>query len=92
MSWRDLGAKVHLSATTVADGRVVTVAVDSIVFRQPVRVGDVVCCYTDVVRTGPITVDGMGPTEGWESYWKEFDARRRSGSSWAARTSPPLVA
>ena len=20
---------------------------------------------------GPITVDGMGPTEGWQSYWKE---------------------
>ena len=26
------------------------------------------------------TVDGMGPTVGWEDYWKEFDAkRRRSG-------------
>src|SRR5262245_26949471 len=41
---------------------------------------------------GPITVDGMGPTQGWQSYWKEFDARRRSGSSWAAQTLPPLVA
>lgn len=50
MSLMDMAGK--MSATTVADGRVVTVAVDSIVFRQPVRVGDVVCCYTDVVRTG----------------------------------------
>jgi hypothetical protein len=41
---------------------------------------------------GPITVDGMAPTRGWQSYWKEFDARRRSGSSWAAETLPPLVA
>jgi hypothetical protein len=41
---------------------------------------------------GPITVDGMGPTQGWQAYWKDFDARRRSGSSWAAQTRPPLVA
>jgi hypothetical protein len=41
---------------------------------------------------GPITVDGMGPTQGWQSYWKEFDARRRSGSDWAKQTLPPLVA
>jgi acyl-CoA thioesterase YciA len=50
MSLMDMAGK--MSATTVAGGRVVTVAVDSIVFRQPVNVGDVVCCYTDVVRTG----------------------------------------
>ena len=41
---------------------------------------------------GPIAIDGMGPTEGWQSYWKDVDARRRSGSSWAAKTIPPLVA
>jgi hypothetical protein len=41
---------------------------------------------------GPVTVDGMGPTQGWQTYWKDFDARRRSGSSWAAQTRPPLVA
>jgi len=27
-------------------------AVDRIVFRQPVQVGDVVCCYTEILRTG----------------------------------------
>ena len=37
---------------------------------------------------GPITVDGMGPTQVLQSYWKDFDARRRSGSSWAAQTRP----
>ena len=50
MSLMDMAGK--MSATTVANGRVVTVAVDSIVFRQPVKVGDVVCCYTDILRTG----------------------------------------
>jgi len=41
---------------------------------------------------GPITVDGMAPTRGWQAYWKDVDQRRRSGSSWAAATLPPLVA
>jgi phthalate 4,5-dioxygenase len=41
---------------------------------------------------GPATVDGMGPTVGWEDYWKEFDTRRRQESSWAAKTRSPLVA
>jgi len=50
MSLMDMAGK--MSATTVANGRVVTVAVDRIVFRQPVRVGDVVCCYTEILRTG----------------------------------------
>ena len=50
MSLMDMAGK--MSATTIANGRVVTVAVDRIVFRQPVRVGDVVCCYTEIVRTG----------------------------------------
>ncbi len=50
MSLMDMAGK--MSATIVANGRVVTVAVDRIVFRQPVQVGDVVCCYTEIVRTG----------------------------------------
>jgi hypothetical protein len=40
---------------------------------------------------GPVTVDGLCPTDGWQAYWKEVDLRRRGGSSWAA-TLPPLVA
>ena len=54
MSLMDMAGK--MSATSVANGRVVTVAVDRIVFRQPVQVGDVVCCYTDIVRTGNTSV------------------------------------
>src|SRR5258707_14558650 len=41
-----------MSATTAANRRVVTVAVDRIVFREPVKVGDVVCCYTQTLGTG----------------------------------------
>jgi len=39
-------------AKETAQGRVVTVAVDSIQFIRPVKVGDVVCCYGEVTRTG----------------------------------------
>ena len=34
--------------------------------------------------TGPPAVDGIGPTESLEEYWKEFDASRRRKSAWAA--------
>ncbi len=35
-----------------AKGRVVTVAVNSMEFHEPVFVGDVVSCYADIVKTG----------------------------------------
>ena len=35
-----------------AQGRVVTVAVDAMTFIRPVRVGDVLCVYTRLGRTG----------------------------------------
>lgn len=48
-----------LPAIRRARGRVVTVAVNSFVFKQPVFVGDVVSFYADIVKTGrtSITVD-----------------------------------
>ena len=41
-----------MTATSHASGRVVTVAVSNIAFLRPVKVGDAVCCYTDIVRVG----------------------------------------
>ena len=35
-----------------ARGRVTTVAVNSFVFKQPVRIGDVVSFYAEIVETG----------------------------------------
>src|SRR6266849_4897426 len=48
-----------LTATSRAGGRVVTAAVSNIAFLQPVKAGDVVCCYTDIRRIGrsSITLD-----------------------------------
>lgn len=35
-----------------ANGRIVTVAVNSFEFRQPVFVGDLISCYAEITRTG----------------------------------------
>ncbi len=31
---------------------------------------------------GPGTMDGIGPTKGWETYWMEVDVKRRRGAPW----------
>ncbi len=41
-----------IAAGGLAQGRVATVAVTDMAFLRPVKVGDVVCCYTDLVRLG----------------------------------------
>jgi phenylpropionate dioxygenase-like ring-hydroxylating dioxygenase large terminal subunit len=33
---------------------------------------------------GPGTMDGIGPTAGWETYWMEVDVARRRGAPWMA--------
>jgi hypothetical protein len=33
---------------------------------------------------GPSTMDGIGPTRGWETYWMEVDVKRRREAPWAA--------
>ncbi|RED50936.1 acyl-CoA thioesterase [Aestuariispira insulae] len=41
-----------MAARQKAGGRVATVAIDSMVFHKPVNVGDVLCCYADLIRVG----------------------------------------
>ncbi len=43
-------------ASKLAQGRVATVAVDAMTFKKPVYVGDVVCCYTDLIRIGTTSI------------------------------------
>lgn len=50
MSLMDLAAGV--AASSQAKGRVVTAAVSNLSFIRPVKVGDVVCVYTEVNRIG----------------------------------------
>ena len=39
-----------------AKGRVATVAVESMQFHHPVRVGDVLCCYVEILRVGRTSI------------------------------------
>ena len=43
-------------AKEVASGRTVTVAVDGMKFLRPVKVGDVVCCYGELLRIGTTSI------------------------------------
>jgi acyl-CoA thioesterase YciA len=54
MSLMDLAAGV--SAGSRAKGRVATAAVSNLSFLQPVKVGDVVCVYTEITKTGRTSV------------------------------------
>ncbi len=54
MSQMDIAGGI--TAWNVADGRVATVAVDGFTFHRPINVGDVVCCYSDVLRIGKTSI------------------------------------
>jgi hypothetical protein len=51
---------------------------------KPVMVLDGAAAAT---LTGPAAIDGIGPTEGWQDYWRKTDAARRKASSWANQVS-----
>lgn len=50
VSQMDLAASV--SCTQIAQGKVATVAIDSISFLAPIRVGSIVGCYTSIIGVG----------------------------------------
>ncbi len=54
MSLMDLAAGI--AAGSRAKGRVATAAVSNLNFLQPVKVGDVVCVYTEITKTGRTSV------------------------------------
>jgi acyl-CoA thioesterase YciA len=54
MSLMDLAAGV--TASSLAKGRVATAAVSNLSFIRPVKVGDVVCVYTELSRTGRTSI------------------------------------
>ena len=45
-----------ITASRIAKGRVATVAIDSMSFMVPVKVGSVVSCYTDVLAIGSSSI------------------------------------
>ena len=49
-------AALMMTATKIANGTVVTVFVSNMTFLEPVRVGDAICCYTDVSDIGETSI------------------------------------
>lgn len=45
-----------ITAFSRAAGRVATVAVDGFTFHLPVQVGDVLCCYADIIKVGRTSI------------------------------------
>jgi phenylpropionate dioxygenase-like ring-hydroxylating dioxygenase large terminal subunit len=41
---------------------------------------------------GPLAIDGIGPTTGWQDYYRGVDAQRRARCTWAAGMPSPLAA
>ena len=54
-----MDAAALMTATKIANGTVVTVAVSNMTFLEPVRVGDAICCYTDVIALGTTSLTLM---------------------------------
>lgn len=54
MSQMDIAGGILARENTCS--RIVTVAVESITFIKPVNVGDVVCCYGEVVKIGTTSI------------------------------------
>lgn len=54
MSQMDIAGGV--AAGQRANGRIVTVAVEGMVFHQPVHVGNVLCCYTEIQKIGTTSI------------------------------------
>ena len=70
MSQMDLAAGIR--GAERARGRVATVAVDRLVFRRPVRVGDTLCVYTRIERVGRTSI-----TLRCEAFARRYLADRR---------------
>ena len=79
MSQMDIAGGIAAAAR--AKGRAVTVAVEGMEFHQPVYVGDLVSCYTDVVATGTTSI----------TVKVETLARRRAGGETVKVTEGTFV-
>ncbi|OUS24380.1 acyl-CoA thioesterase [Gammaproteobacteria bacterium 45_16_T64] len=63
-----------ITADQIAQGRVATVAVDSMVFVSPVAIGSVVSCYTHVINIGRSSISMN--IEVWAKHPRTQDIRK----------------
>jgi len=62
-----------LVTAKVAKGRTVTIAIQSMTFHKPVLVGDTLCCYVEVVKTGNTSITVK--IESWAKRQYDEDER-----------------
>ncbi len=64
-----------ITAFSRAAGRVATVAVDGFTFHLPVQVGDVLCCYADIIKVGRTSITIR--VEAWVLRQREKNHREK---------------
>ena len=64
-----------ITAFSRAAGRVATVAVDGFTFHLPVQVGDVLCCYADIIKVGRTSINIR--VEAWVLRQREKKRREK---------------
>jgi acyl-CoA thioesterase YciA len=64
-----------ITAFSRAVGRVATVAVDGFTFHLPVQVGDVLCCYADIIKVGRTSITIR--VEAWVLRQREKNHREK---------------
>ncbi len=72
LSQMDIAAGI--TAGSRARGRVVTVAIDSMTFKLPVYVGNVLCVYTDIEKVGNTSMTIY--VEAWAARDQEGDREK----------------
>jgi len=69
VSQMDLAGAVY--ARLHSKGRVVTVSIENVVFRSPVKVGSILACYTKMLRVGTSSMKML--IEVWEIHDDKLD-------------------
>lgn len=77
-----MGLAADVAASAHAKGRIATASVSNLNFLQPVKVGDVVCIYTEITKTGRTSI-----TVAVEAY----ALRRNLGGTYVRVTAAEFV-
>jgi acyl-CoA thioesterase YciA len=63
-----------IAARNSSRGRAVTIAVESMTFRKPVKVGDVLSCYADLIKVGSTSMTFR--IEAWALRTETFEREK----------------
>ena len=72
VSQMDLAGAIH--AERFSEGRCVTISINEMTFLVPVKVGDVITCYTKILKVGNTSIQMQ--IEVWDSHDSSREAKR----------------